>query len=74
MLFWAQVNGLDYWISTRSRKVLTLCFYLEIGVKSAFFRMLELKFLWFRVVWAAILLLVVADSQSTHPTEGKLSS
>ncbi|KVH94127.1 Concanavalin A-like lectin/glucanase, subgroup [Cynara cardunculus var. scolymus] len=31
--------------------------------------MSELRFSWFRVVWAMSLLLVVADSQSTHPTE-----
>lgn len=31
--------------------------------------MSELRFSWFRVVWATGLLLVVADSQSTHPTE-----
>lgn len=31
--------------------------------------MSELRFSWFRVVWVTSLLLVVADSQSTHPTE-----
>ncbi|KAI3678598.1 hypothetical protein L6452_37897 [Arctium lappa] len=31
--------------------------------------MSELRFSWFRVVWVMSLLLVVADSQSTHPTE-----
>ncbi|XP_071741808.1 probable LRR receptor-like serine/threonine-protein kinase At1g06840 isoform X2 [Rutidosis leptorrhynchoides] len=30
---------------------------------------MELRFLWFKAAWVSILLLVVADSQSTHPAE-----